>query len=36
MGDPWQFQKNCQRTAPQAQVKWLTQGEGIVISAADF
>jgi L-ascorbate 6-phosphate lactonase len=36
MGDPWQFQKNCQRTAPQAQVKCLTQGEGIVISTADF
>lgn len=35
-GDPWQFQKNCQETAPQAQIRWLTQGEGILISAADF
>jgi L-ascorbate 6-phosphate lactonase len=33
MGDPWQFQKNCQVTAPQAQVKWLTQGEGMLVSA---
>jgi L-ascorbate 6-phosphate lactonase len=35
-GDPWQFQKNCSNVAPQAQVKWLTQGEGIILSAADF
>lgn len=35
-GDPWQFQKNCASVAPQARVKWLTQGEGIIISAADF
>ena len=35
-GDPWQFQKNCTAAAPQAEVRWLTQGEGIIISAADF
>ncbi|MEI8132945.1 MAG: MBL fold metallo-hydrolase [Leptolinea sp.] len=35
-GDPWQFQKNCQVTAPKAEVRWLTQGEGILISAANF
>lgn len=36
MGDPWQFQKNCLQQAPQAQVQWLTQGEGIMLSASDF
>ncbi len=36
MGDPWQFQKNCQILAPMAQVHWLTQGEGMMISARDF
>lgn len=35
-GDPFEFQECCQREAPQAQVKWLTQGEGIILSAADF
>lgn len=35
-GDPWQFQKNCQNLAPHAQVRWLTQGEGLIISLSDF
>lgn len=36
MGDPWQFQKNCLQQAPQARVQWLTQGEGMMLSASDF
>lgn len=35
-GDPWQFQKNCQKKAPLAAVRWMTQGEGLLLSAADF
>jgi L-ascorbate 6-phosphate lactonase len=35
-GDPWQFQKCCQVAAPKAQVRWLTQGEGILVCAADL
>jgi L-ascorbate 6-phosphate lactonase len=35
-GDPWQFQKNCAVVAPLAIVRWLTQGEGIMISASEF
>jgi L-ascorbate 6-phosphate lactonase len=35
-GDPWQFQKNCVENAPNAKVRWMTQGEGILLSAADF
>jgi L-ascorbate 6-phosphate lactonase len=35
-GDPWQFQKCCQNTAPLAEVKWMTQGEGVVITASQF
>ncbi len=36
MGDPWEFQKQCQVLAPGAEVRWLTQGEGTLISASDF
>ncbi len=36
MGDPWQFQKNCGRLAPEAKVQWMTQGEGILLSADDL
>jgi L-ascorbate 6-phosphate lactonase len=36
MGDPWQFQKNCKELASQAETRWLTQGEGILLSAGDL
>ncbi len=36
LGNPLEFQHNCLKEAPDAQVKWLTQGEGILLSAADF
>lgn len=35
-GDPWQFQKICVENAPNAKVRWMTQGEGILLSAVDF
>lgn len=35
-GDPWKFHKNCQSIAPQANVRWMTQGEGMLISKKDF
>ena len=35
-GNPLEFQEMCRKEAPQARVRWMTQGEGILLSAVDF
>jgi len=36
LGNPWEFQKKCQTIAPESNIRWMTQGEGIMLSANDF